>query len=90
MLTWASEEEIPIHGSWTVPSPLQEGAEDDSSRGHPKALIRGLASRQEAGIHVAGLELYPSVRERPQDLEKASQPDRETHPFVPSEPSSTV
>lgn len=55
MLTWAWKEEIPIHAFWTVPSFLQEGAEE-SSRG-PTVLIRGLASRQEAGIHIAGLKL---------------------------------
>lgn len=62
-LTWAWKEEIPIHASQTVPSPLQEGraqagAESSAQRG-PKVLILAIASRQEAGIHVAELDLHP-------------------------------
>lgn len=64
MLTWAWKEEIPIHASQTVLSPLQEGrahdgAERRAPRG-PKVLILGIASRQEAGVCVAGLELHPT------------------------------
>lgn len=46
-----------------VPSPQQEGrahlGAERRSRG-PKVLILGLASRQQAGIHVAGLAPHPT------------------------------
>lgn len=42
-------------------------SKEESSRG-PKVLILGLASRQEAGVHIAGLAFtqhFPSLGERP-------------------------
>lgn len=102
MLTWAWKEEIPIHASQTVPSPLQEGrahagAESRAQRG-PKVLILGISSRQEAGVPVAGLNFMqhsPSLGQRllmiftiNLDSEKASQQDREKRSSIPSGPSA--
>lgn len=75
MPTWAWKEEIPIHASQTMPSPLQEGrahvGADRSAQRGPEVLSLGGASRQEAGDPVVGLELRPmksSLGDRPLTL----------------------